>query len=273
MIELMFLPFVACVVLVGIHVYLGLHVIERGVIFVDIALAQIAALGYVVAFALGFPFHTPASYLFALGFSLTGALLLALTRFRSGLIPQEAVIGIIYVVAASASILVLNFAPSEAEHIKTMLVGNILFATWNEVVKIALLYAGVGLFHFLFRKQFLQVTRDPETARALGIRPRLWDFFFYASFGVVVTSSVEIGGIFLVFSLLIVPSVIALLFARRIATRLLLGWTIGVLVSAAGLAASYRYDLPTGAAIVCAFGGAAILAGLVKWISGRRSST
>src|SRR5467141_4079099 len=212
-------PFLASLILTGIHAYLGVHVVERGVIFVDLALAQIAALGATVAILVGMNPHGGTSYWISLGFTFLGAAIFALARTRRGHIPQEAFIGIAYAVASAAAILVMSKATGETEHLKDMLVGNILAVSWPEVTKTALLYGGVGLFHFIFRRNFLLISMDPKAAEAKGLSIRLWDFLFYASFGFVVTSSVAIAGVLLVFCYLIVPSVGAMLFADRIGPR------------------------------------------------------
>ena len=258
------LPFVASLILTGIHAYLGVHVVERGVIFVDLALAQIAALGATVAILMGMDPHGSASYWISLGFTFLGAAVFALVRVRRARIPQEAIIGISYAVASGAAVLAMSKATGETEHLKDMLVGNILAVSASEVTRTALLYAAIGLFHFLFRKKFLLISVDPKAAEAQGISIRLWDFLFYASFGFVVTSSVAIAGVLLVFCYLIVPSVGAMLFADRIGPRLAIGWTMGTLVSALGVYLSVELDLPTGATIVCTFGGMLILMFLVR---------
>ena len=252
-------PFVASLILTGIHAYLGVHVVERGVIFVDLALAQFAALGAVVAILMGMDPHAGASYWISLGFTFFGALLFSLVRMRRSRIPQEAFIGIAYAVASAAAILAMSKATGETEHLKDMLVGNILAVSWHEVMMTALLYGAVGLFHFIFRKNFLLISMDPKAAEAKGLSIRLWDFLFYASFGFVVTSSVAIAGVLLVFCYLIVPSVGAMLFADRIGPRLAIGWTMGTLVSALGCYLSVAGDFPTGATIVCTFGGVLVL--------------
>jgi zinc/manganese transport system permease protein len=253
-------PFVASLILTGIHAYLGVHVVERGVIFVDLALAQIAALGATIALVAGMDPHSGASYWISLGFTFFGAAVFAMTRDRHAeSIPPEAFIGIAYAVASAASILATSKATSETEHLKDMLVGNILAVSWPEVRNTALLYGAVGLFHYVFRKNFLLISMNPEEAQRRGLSIRLWDFLFYASFGFVVTSSVAIAGVLLVFCYLIVPSVGAMLFARRIGPRLAIGWTMGTLVSALGVYLSVVWDLPTGAAIVCTFGGVLVL--------------
>ncbi len=258
------LPFVASLILTGIHAYLGVHVVERGVIFVDLALAQIAALGATVAILIGMDPHGSASYWISLCFTFLGAAVFALVRVRRARIPQEAIIGISYAVASGAAVLAMSKATGETEHLKDMLVGNILAVSGAEVTKTALLYAAIGLFHFIFRKKFLLISVDPKGAEAQGISIRLWDFLFYASFGFVVTSSVAIAGVLLVFCYLIVPSVGAMLFADRIGPRLAIGWTMGTLVSALGVYLSVELDLPTGATIVCTFGGMLILMFLVR---------
>src|ERR1700757_376817 len=246
-------PFMASLILTGIHAYLGVHVVERGVIFVDLALAQIAALGATIAILIGMDPHGQGAYFLSLGFTFLGAGIFALARTRRGHIPQEAFIGIAYAVASAAAILAMSKATGETEHLKDMLVGNILAVSRAEVGKTALLYGAVGLFHYIFRHKFLLISTNATEAERQGINVRLWDFLFYASFGFVVTSSVAIAGVLLVFCYLIVPSVGAMLFADRIGTRLAIGWTMGTLVSALGVYLSLQIDLPTGATIVCTF--------------------
>jgi zinc/manganese transport system permease protein len=251
------LPFAASLVIAGIHAYLGVHVVERGVIFVDLSLAQIAALGASIAILLpvsgGDP-HSHNVYWVSLVFTFIGAAVFALVRVKRARIPQEAIIGISYAVASAASILAMSKATSESEHLKEMLVGNILAVSWPEVWKTAALYAAVGAFHYVFRRKFLAISLDHEKAEASGLNVRLWDFLFYASFGFVVTSSVAIAGVLLVFCYLIVPSVAAMLYSERIGRRLAIGWTMGTVVSALGIYLSLSLDLPTGATMVCTFG-------------------
>jgi len=247
--------FVASLILTGIHAYLGVHVVERGVIFVDLSLAQIAALGATVAYLAGFDLHSTMAYVFSLGFTFLGAAIFAMTRVhRKTRIPQEAIIGIVYAVSAAVAILVMSKATQETEHLKEMLVGNILSVSWRELGKTAVLYALVGLFHFIFRKRFLQMSMNEKEAERQGVNVRFWDFLFYMSFGFVVTSSVAIAGVLLVFCFLIVPSVTAMLFSEKLGTRLAIGWTMGAIVSAGGVGLSFVLDLPTGATIVATFG-------------------
>ena len=255
------LPFLAGLILTGIHAYLGVHVVERGVIFVDLSLAQIAALGTTSAYLAGHDLHDPITYFWSLGFTILGAAVFALTRTHrhESRIPQEAIIGIVYAVSAAAAILAMSKAPEGTEHLKDMLVGNILTVSWETVLKTAALYAAVGAFHYVFRKRFLAISMGQDIPNI-----RFWDFLFYMSFGFVVTSSVAIAGVLLVFSYLIVPSVAAMLYARTIGKRLAIGWTMGGIVSAIGVFLSFHWDLPTGAAIVCTFGAALALMAAVR---------
>jgi zinc/manganese transport system permease protein len=245
---------VATLIMAGIHAYLGLHVVERGVIFVDLSLAQIASLGAAIAVWQGYDPHGPAIYWMSLGFTLLGALIFAVIKGHKAKIPQEAIIGICYAVASAAVILTMSKSTGEAEHLKAMLVGNILSVQWPEVAKTAVIYSVIGFLHWLFRHRFLEISIDPQGATARGVPVRLWDFLFYGSFGFVVSSSVAIAGVLLVFSFLIVPSVGAMLYGHTIGARLAIGWVMGILVSILGMYFSVLLDLPTGATIVCTFG-------------------
>jgi zinc/manganese transport system permease protein len=266
-------PFVASLILTGIHAYLGVHVVERGVIFVDLSLAQIAALGATMALLLpisgGDP-HGTVVYWISLLFTFIGAAVFSTIRGHRARIPQEAIIGICYAVASAAAILAMSKATSESEHLKDMLVGNILAVSWPEVGKTAALYGAVGLFHYIFRHKFLAISMDPQRAEREGVSIRFWDFLFYASFGFVVTSSVAIAGVLLVFCYLIVPSVAAMLYADSIGRRLAIGWTMGTVVSALGVYLSLQLDLPTGATIVCTFGLILIIMAAVRPLFGAR---
>jgi len=260
------MPFLAGLILTGIHAYLGVHVVERGVIFVDLSLAQIAALGSTIAVMLGYDVHGHVAYFWSLGFTIVGAAIFAFTRVhRETRIPQEAIIGIVYAVSAAAAILAMSKATGETEHLKDMLVGNILSVDKETLMKTAGLYALVGLFHWIFRAKFLAISLGAQNGEAENLpNVKLWDFLFYTSFGVVVTSSVSIAGVLLVFSYLIVPSVAAMLFSFSIGKRLAIGWSMGAIVSGLGVALSFQADLPTGATIVCTFGIALVVLALVR---------
>jgi zinc/manganese transport system permease protein len=209
---------------------------------------------------MGNDLHSNTAYLYSLGFTFLGAAIFAFSRVHHRTrIPQEAIIGIVYAVSAAVAILVMSKATQETEHLKDMLVGNILSVTWTELAKTAVLYSLVGIFHYVFRDRFLLLSMNEREAVRRGVNVRLWDFLFYISFGFVVTSSVAIAGVLLVFCFLIVPSVAAMLFAEKLGTRLAIGWSLGALVSAGGVALSYVIDLPTGATIVATFGIALLL--------------
>jgi len=269
--ELLLPAFVASLILTGIHAYLGVHVVERGVIFVDLSLAQIAAFGTTVAYLLGYDLHATGSYVCSLAFTFLGAAVFAFLRVhRKTRIPQEAIIGIAYAVAAALSILVMSKATQETGHLKEMLIGNILSVGWPEILKTAVLYSLVGAFHFVFRRRFLLISMNLAEAERRGWNVRYWDFLFYVSFGFVVTSSVAIAGVLLVFCFLIVPSVAAMLFSERLSVRLAIGWSMGAVVSALGVALSFQLDLPTGAAIVATFGAALVLLAVVRVLVRRR---
>jgi zinc/manganese transport system permease protein len=263
---------VATLIIAGIHAYLGLHVVERGVIFVDLSLAQIASLGAAIAVWQGYDPHDPAIYWMSLTFTLLGALIFALVKGYEAKIPQEAIIGISYAVASAAVIITMSKSTGEAEHLKDMLVGNILSVQWPEVWLTAGIYVVIGLFHWVFRKKFLEISIDTKAASLRGVPVRFWDFLFYASFGFVVTRSVAIAGVLLVFCYLIVPSVGAMLWASRIGSRLAIGWVMGTLVSVLGMYFSVRFDLPTGATIVCTFGAVLIGMALVRPLIVRRAA-
>jgi zinc/manganese transport system permease protein len=265
-------PLVACLVIVAIHSYLGLHVIAREVIFVDLSLAQMAALGSAVAVLAGSEPDSTTAFLYALGATTVGAAVFALTRTdRHGKVPQEALIGIVYVVASAAAILVADRTPRGGEAIKDILVGSLLWVTWPVIARLAAVYAVLGLFHWLVRRRFLTISFHPEAAQAQGWNIKLWDFLFYLSFGMVITFSVPIAGVLLVFSFLVVPAAIAFQFANRQGTLALVSWVSGVMASAGGLWLSFRYDLPTGPLIVCMFALLLVAAYAIRRILGIRT--
>ena len=269
LLALMWVPFLMCLVLTGIHAYLGIHVIAREVVFVDIALAQIAALGATTAFVFGWELETWESYAFGLSFTILGALVLALTRTRERHVSQEAIIGVVYAVSSAAAILVADRTPHGLEHLRGMLVGSILGVGGPEVLKVAVLYSLIGLFHWLCRRPFFLISTDPDAAFREGLSVRWWDFLFYASFGVVVTSSVRIGGVLLVFSYLIVPALAGIMMGGRLTTRLVIGWAFGTAVSVLAMVGSAVLDLPTGATVVCAFGISLFALGVFAKLVGR----
>ncbi|MEJ2636608.1 MAG: metal ABC transporter permease [Calditrichia bacterium] len=254
MIEIMLPAFAECLVLVGIHSYLGIHVIKRKVIFVDLALAQIAALGTTFAFLFGIDPASSGAYWFSLGFTIIGAAVFSLSRIRHEKIPQEAVIGLVYALAAAGAILVVDRAPHGAEHIKEILTGSILWVKWETILTAAAVYALVGAFHFIFRDKFLLISNHPELAYQKGVNVRLWDFLFYVSFGIVITHSVNTAGVLLVFVFLVVPAIATIMITDKLWLQLILGWSMGTIVSMLGLYTSYVADLPSGPTVVVMYG-------------------
>jgi zinc/manganese transport system permease protein len=259
------LPFGASAIFVGIHAYLGLHILRRNVVFADLALAQLSALGATAAFTIGYPPASLAGFAYALLFTGLGAVVLTASRRVALHIGQEAIVGILYVVATAATILLIDRSPQGAEHVKRMLVGSILTVESSDIAKFAALYGAIGLLHWIFRRPLLAASEQAVSGQG-GWRVACWDLAFFLSFGVVVTSSVAAAGVLLVFSFLIIPAVIGTLFSRRIAPALLVGWGAGIVASASGLLGSFLLDLPTGAAMVVAFAATLILAGCLRAI-------
>lgn len=265
--------FLTCLILTGIHAYLGMHVLAREVIFVDIALAQIASLGTAIASYRGIEPHTTPSYFWSLSFAFAGAVVFALTRGLRRRIPPEAFIGIAYAVAAAMVVLVANFLPHGDEELKELLVGNLLGVSMDHVGFMVMLYGLVGLFHWVFRKQFIALSFDHEGAEANTPKAMLWDLLFYMSFGLVITSSVEVAGVLVVFSFLIVPAVFSVIFTKHLGKRLLIAWILGAVVSAIGLLLSFHLDLPTGATVVVTFGVLLVLGALTRLGRGAIAAT
>jgi len=267
MLELILPPLVACMVIVAIHSYLGLHVIAREVIFVDLALAQMAALGATVATLAGLHPESPWSIAWSLGFTTIGAALFALTRQggeAKSRVPHEAIIGIVYVVASAAAILVADRSPRGGEAIKDILVGSLLWVTWPAILRLAVVYVLIGAVYYRLRHRFQTISFEPARALREGWSIRWWDFWFYLSFGLVITFSVPIAGVLLVFSFLVVPAAIAFSFTTDLRKLAVIAWTAGLTASASGIALSFRFDLPTGPVIVVMFGALLALASLVR---------
>ncbi len=251
-------PLCACLLLPGLLVYLGLHIVRREIIFVDLALAQVAALGTCVALLLEYDTHDWQAYALSLAFTLFGAVMFTATRRETHpRVPQEALIGIIYVVSAALGMVLLSRTAEGNEELRRTLIGDVLLVSPSQVGKTFALYLVIGAIHALFRERFLALSFGSE--HRSGVRVALWDFWFYVLFGVVVTSFVQIGGVLLVFSYLIIPAVCANFVAAKLFHLLIVGWATATIASVLGLAVSYAYDLPTGAAIVCSLGAALLL--------------
>ena len=264
-------PMMACILLPGLLVYLGLHVVRRGIIFIDIAMAQMASLGVCFAVMKHMDPSGPTTFWISLGFTLVAAALFAFIGKRTGEVPQEAIIGIAYVVAAAASVVLLSFSTEGDEQIKNMLVGNILLVTKEEIFRTLWLFIGVAIFHWLARGKFMLLSFQPKAAVTTGMRVKLWDFLFYATFGLVVTSFVQIVGVLLVFTYLIVPAVCGILTVRRFGARLAVGVVLSLVGGVTGLILSFYKDLPSGAAIVCVFGVLLVLAGIASAFTMRKA--
>ena len=263
--DLIIPPIVAGLVILSIHAYLGLHVIARGVIFVDLAFAQIAALGTTVGILLGIG-HGPGEVLFALGFTLLGALIFTFTRMDDSAVPQDAIIGITFVVASAAVILIAGLTAEGAEHIRETMTGTLIWVDWPTIGRMAGAYLVVGAFHYAFRKRFLSLTFAPEGMEGR----RLWDFLFYVPFGVVIAFSVNVAGVLMVFSALVIPAVVAFLFTNRFGTALRIAWGAGAVAIVGGIGASFYWDVATGPLLVCAFGVLVVVAGVIRVVLGIR---
>ncbi len=322
-------PFLACLVIASLHCYMGLHVLRRGVIFVDLALAQCAALGAAVAFFL-LPIFCPEtlefhetealtkaaeeslavdlsietdeillgsigtagtmeegteiaehdhhalenrfSYVMSLLFALLGATLLSFGRFRNEQIPHEAIIGIIFVVCAALSVLILSKAPHGHDKMEAMLIGSILFVNSSQVINMLGLYLVLGVLHFIFRHQFIKISEDVAAAEKAGIRVRLWDCLFFATFALMVTQSVGIAGVYVVFSYLIIPAACGKLYGNRFGSQLLIAWGVAALTTIIGLVVSAVWDMPTGSSLVSCFGGILVVCIVVRWVQKRKAA-
>jgi len=280
LLQVMLPALVAALILVGIHGYLGIHIIARGVIFVDLALAQAAAVGWAagqlglahwVASRTGLP-EAAAGY--AMGFSgtLVAAGLISLSRMEHTRVPQEAIIGIVFVVSSAVTILFASQRAGGAEHVQDLLTGSLLWTTWPTIIKTTLLYGALGVVHWFLRDRFFTISLTPAEANARGWNIAWWDFVFYALFGLVVTSSVAIAGVLVVFTFLVIPAVIAFLFTEEPRVLLTLAWSIGTLATLLGMLASYLGDLPTGPLVVCSFALVLMAAFAVRGVMRRLAS-
>lgn len=241
----------ASLVLAGIHAYLGFHIVRRGVIFVDLALAQMAALGVAVALVLNVHENERVTYLLALGMTFAGAAVFAWLRGQERRnVPLEAFIGIVFATAQAAVFLVLEKSPAGPEHLKETLAGSLFTVSPRHVAETAALYAAVGIAHVLLRRPFFEITNDPRAAAARGRKLFWWDLAFYAMFGLVVTSSVQIAGVLLVFGLLVIPAVAGAMATAKAGAALAIGWVFGFAGCALGLVGSIRFDLPAAPSIL-----------------------
>ena len=251
-------------VLAGIHAYLGFHIVGRGVIFVDLSLAQMAAVGAVVASLIGIEEGSVLRYIISLSFTFLGAWIISIARVRGDRIPQEAFIGIVYAAGAALTILLLTHQAGGMDELQHLMAGTILTVSPKEIITIAVIYSVVGLIHYIFRDRFFLITADRQAAIAKGWRVHGWDFLFYSTFAIVVTSSVAVAGVLLVFSLLVIPPVVALLYTQDNVRRLAFGWIVAVLGATGGIVASIAIDLPAGPAIIAVLVILLVGAGLIS---------
>ncbi len=262
MIDLILTPIAAGLVILSIHAFLGLHVIARGVIFVDLAFAQIAALGATIALLLGADHGTPMSFAFGFGFTLLGAVLFSFSDLKRTLVPQEALIGITYVVASAAVLLVSSFTSEGAEHVSETLTGTLIWVTWPQVIRMGVVYAGLGAFYYALRSRIFAKSSEEQGAG----RSRGWDFVFYLTFGVAISLSVPIAGVLTVFSTLVIPAAIAFLFTSSFSRALLIAWITGAIAVVGSVAASFALDVTTGPLLVVGFGVVMVAALVVRAI-------
>jgi zinc/manganese transport system permease protein len=239
--QFLIIPFLGCVILILIHAYFGIHILERGVIFLDLSLAQFIAVGIAVSFFMGN--DDSSRYLFAVAFAVLGASLLSFSKQIARHVNIEAFIGVLYVFSFAVSILFLDRTAHGFEEFKSILNGNILWMSGADLLKASLLYAGIGGFHVVFWKKFMALTYG-------GGKGFLWEFLFFLTFALVLVSSVQIAGILQVFSFLVIPALIGRLYTRKPLQILLKGWGIGFVVCVIGVSLSYKLDVPTAPLIV-----------------------
>jgi zinc/manganese transport system permease protein len=255
--------FVAFLTLVGIHSYLGIHVLQREIIFIDIALAQVAAVGTTLAHtAWHAEEHSFVAYLSSLGLTLIAAFFFTKVKKRVTQIPQEAVIGVSYAIAAAGALFIMALSTGSDVHMEHMLTGSILWAGWSDILTCAAVYGGVGIFHYIFRHRFIKVSEDYSQAVKEGINVELWDFLFYATVGLVVTHAVRIAGVLVVFALLVIPATISAMYAESWKNRIIIAYVLGLIVSILGLSFSYVADFSAGPSVVAFLGIALLLAAI-----------
>ena len=253
-----------CIILVGICGYVGIHVLMREVIFIDIALAQIAALGVSFGLFMGMEISDPLIFLVSLGFTLLAAFLLSAAQRLSHMVPQEAFIGILYATGAAAVILAGDRLPHGAEQVHDLMVGHLLWVNWNEVLTYFIVYLTLGGIYLFIHKRLLPISQSYRDRDKTRNSTMLWDFIFYSLMGILVAFAVRVAGVLLVFGFLIVPAVIGFLLGKTFVSRLTIGWTTGVLVSLIGSYLSYVLDFPTGGMVVVTLGVGLLIVALIK---------
>ncbi|MFO7575503.1 MAG: metal ABC transporter permease [Bacteroidales bacterium] len=262
-------PFIACMLLIFIMVYFGIHVLEREIIFIDIALAQIAALGSAVALVVsagnsGHIHEHEARSILPYLFCLLAAGVFTLLKSKKIRIPLEAIIGIAYAVATTSAVIILDKGAGSDVHIHDMLAGSILWVSWPEIIRLLIIIAVTAGIHFIFRDKFKAVTllyKDKETEIT---NPKLWDFVFYLTFGIVIVEAVNVGGILTIFGFLIIPASISALFSNRWTHRVLVGLLVGGVSTILGLYLSWVMDVPCSPTIILFLAVCLILSVLIR---------
>ena len=265
-IKFMLPPFIAAFIIVGMHAYLGIHVIKRGIIFVDLAFAQIAALGAIVCLLFNLSAKSGYNYYFSFGFILIGSLIFSFVKSGNKQIPKEAIIGIVYGLSLAIAMVIADKISGGGEHIREILTGNILWVNWSIILKILITYIVIAVIHFFARKKFTAITNDYASKNSLNRSASLWDFLFFITFGIVITLSVPIAGVLLVFSFLIIPATISVIFAKSWKGQIAIGWIVGVLSILLGFWYSYVYNAPSCPAVICILGIFLILIYIFKFI-------
>jgi zinc/manganese transport system permease protein len=260
----LFYPFLGCVLLILIHAYFGIHILERGIIFVDLAMAQFIALGIALAFLMGH--EGSARNYYAVAFAIVGASVFSMARRIQRIVNMEAFIGVLYIFSLAGSILILDRTPHGLEEFKSILNGNILWVTSSDILKTFLLYAAIGLLHLVFRKKFFALSYEESNGP-------FWEFLFFLSFAFVLVSSVQLAGILQVFSFLVIPALIGRLFTRSPMKILIGGWGIGLAASMVGITLSYKLDLPTAPLIVASLSIAFFILLILRIVWKRRSDS
>ena len=260
-------PIAASVLLAGVLGYFGTHILTRGIIFIDIAIAQIAALGTMIGLLLGFAEESAGVQLLSYGFTMIVIGSFAFLRTRQSVIPAEAVIGIIYCLGLALALLLAERIPGGSNYITKTITGNILWVTWDKVFIIALLFAGIGLIHLVFGAKFISLSEICRINPSLQLKDKLYSLLFYTTFCIVVVKSVQIGGIFLVFTLLIAPSVASSLYFQSWKSRLVWSWVIGIFGTVSGIFLSYSLNVSNGPAIVVLLGLLVFVLALIKLVN------
>ena len=281
-IEFLLTPFVACILLILINVYFGIHVIKREIIFIDIALAQIAALGSAVAMVVFQSMHPEAAYdhehsnvftyLFSVGFITIAGLIFTFLKHRQITIPLEAIIGITYAIATTGTVIILDKGAGGDVHVHDMLIGSILWVSWHQVTRLFIVVLLVGVFHLIFSGKFKYISDklNPDSQKIRN--PHLWDFLFYFSFGLVVIEAVNVAGILTVFAFLIIPASLSVLLSKQWKTRLLTGWGISLLAVVIGLYVSLKIDVPCSPVIIVLLAVALLIGLMFLKLSGKNNT-